>query len=394
MVKINKRTLFIILGVIFVILCIFFWLNAVKTVYQRERSLRESQLKHPPEDSVKDLEFSPDGTVLAVATPIGIWLYDTSSYETIELLTGDKYGISSISFSPDGKTLAGGGADKIIYLWNFRTGKRKQSFIANNGNIFNVSFSYNGKTLASASIYETNLWDTTSGIHQKTYNGYTDMRSTLWLNNDEMIHASANEKMVLLSDLMTRKVKMGLGGHKKIVKSISFSPDGKTMASGSYDKTIRLWNLPKGLYKKTLKGHKKSINSMDFSADGKLLASASRDDTARVWDVETGKLKRTFKEHTADVQHVALSPDGKTLASWGLDHILYIWDVETGKLKKSITEHIVPIGHIPFSSVGPELGVLIIMHYPRLLDYIRPQFVHILLDWQKNAARAIIGVNK
>lgn len=350
--KFNKRTFFLILGAIFVILFIFLWLRVVRTVYQQERSLLRSQQKHPPEDSVKDLEFSPDGTVLAVATPLGIWLYDTFTHETIALLTGDKYGISSISFSPDGKTLAGGGADKIVYLWDFRTGKRKQSFIGHIGDIFNVTFSYNGKTLASASIHETNLWDVNSGIHKKMYNGYTNKRSTLWLNNDEMIHASAKETMTLLSDLMTREQKMGFGGHKKGVKSISFSPDGKTMASGSWDKTIRLWNLPKGVYKKTLKGDKKSINNMEFSADGKLLASASRDNTARVWDVEKGKLKRTFKRHASDVMHVALSPDGKTLASWGLDHILNIWDVETGKLKKSITAHIAPIGYIPFSSDG------------------------------------------
>ncbi len=350
--KFNKRTFFLILGAMFVILFIFVWLSVVKTVYQRERSLLRSQQKHPPEDSVNDLEFSPDGTVLAVATPIGVWIYDMSTRETLRLITADKHGISSISFSPDGKTLAGGGADKIVYLWDFRTGKRKQSFIGHIGNIVNVSFSYNGKTLASASIHETNLWDVNSGIHKKMYNGYTDKRSTLWLNNDEMIHASSNGTRTRLSDLMTREVKMELGGHKKGVKSISFSPDGKTMASGSWDKTIRLWDVPKGVYKKTLKGHKKSINSMEFSADGKLLTSASRDNTARVWDVETGKLKRTFKRHASDVMHVALSPDGKTLASWGLDHILNIWDVETGKLKKSITAHIAPIGYTPFSSDG------------------------------------------
>ncbi len=364
--KINKRTFFLILGAICVILLnIFFGLRILRSVYQRDRSLRESQQQHPPEDSVKDLEFSPDGTVLAVATPIGIWLYDTLSYETIALLTGDKYGISSISFSPDGKTLAGGGSDKIVYLWDFRTSKRKQSFLGHRESIFNVSFSYNGKALASASIFETNLWDTTSGKHKKTYDGYTQMGSTIWLNNDEMIQAYPNGTMALLYDLMTREVKMGLGGHKRSVKSISFSPDGKTMASGSYDTTIRLWSLHTeayGVYKKTLKGHRKSINSMSFSADGKFLASASRDNTARVWDVETGKHKKTFKGHTDDVMHIALSPDGKTLASWGLDHILNIWDVETGKLKKSITEHIAPIGDMSFSSVGPELGVLIVTH--------------------------------
>ena len=125
------------------------------------------------------------------------------------------------------------------------------SFIGHRTSIFNVSFSYNGKTLASASILDTNLWDTTSGIHKKKYNGYTKRSSALWLNNDEMIQANPNEKIALLSDLMTREVKMELGGHKKSVKSISFSPDGKTMASGSYDTTIRLWSLPAGRYKKT-----------------------------------------------------------------------------------------------------------------------------------------------
>ena len=383
--KINKRTFFLILGAICVIILnIFFGLRILRSVYQRDRSLRESQQKHPPEDSVKDLEFSPDGTVLAVATPIGIWLYSTSTYETIALLAGDKYGISSISFSPDGKTLAGGGSDKIVYLWDFRTGKRQQSFLGHSGNIFNVSFSYNGKTLASAGIFETNLWDTTTGIHKKTKDMFdtyrlTQIGSTIWLNNDEIIQAYPNGTMVLLLDLTTKKAKMGLGGHKRSVKSISFSPDGKIMASGSYDTTIRLWSLPEGRYKKTLKGHRKSINSMDFSADGKLLASASRDNTARVWDVETGKHKKIFKGHKDDVMHIALSPDGKTLASWGIDQILNIWDVETGKLKKSITEHIAPIGDISFSSVGPELGVLINTHYPKLLDYIRPQYVHDLI---------------
>ena len=361
--KFNKRTFFLILGAICVIILnIFFALRVLRPIYQRDRSLRESQQQHPPEESVRDLEFSPDGTVLAVATPIGIWLYDTSTYETIALLTGDKYGISSISFSPDGKTLAGGGSDKIVYLWDFRTGKRKQSFLGHRESIFNVSFSYNGKALASASILDTNLWDTTTGIHKKKYKGYTERSSALWLNNDEMIQANPDRKIALLSDLMTRKVKMELGGHKKSVKSISFSPDGKTMASGSYDRTIRLWNLPEGRYKKTLKGHRKSINSMDFSSDGKLLASASRDNTARVWDVETGKHKKTFKGHIDEVMHIALSPDGKTLASWGLDYILNIWDVETGQLKKTITEHIPPIGDMSFSSVGPELGVLIVTH--------------------------------
>ncbi|MDF5718440.1 MAG: AAA family ATPase, partial [Rhizonema sp. NSF051] len=110
-----------------------------------------------------------------------------------------------------------------------------------------------------------------------------------------------------------------LEGHSSIVYSVSFSPDGKTLASASFDNTIKLWNVATGKQIKTLSGHSNSVNSVSFSPDGKTLASASADKTIKLWDVATGKQIKTLSGHSNSVNSVSFSPDGKTLASASFD---------------------------------------------------------------------------
>ena len=106
-----------------------------------------------------------------------------------------------------------------------------------------------------------------------------------------------------------------LKGHKDVVTSFSFSPDGKTLASASEDATIKLWDAATGKEQATLKGHKQRVMSVVFSPDGKTLASGSFDQTVRLWDAATGKEQTTLSGDKAAVLSVAFSPDGKVLAS-------------------------------------------------------------------------------
>ncbi|MFM6437739.1 MAG: WD40 repeat domain-containing protein, partial [Microcystis panniformis] len=128
-----------------------------------------------------------------------------------------------------------------------------------------------------------------------------------------------------LQELLNRKSERNrLEGHDDFVQSVNFSPDGKTLVSGSRDNTIKLWNVKTGQEIRTLKGHDDFVQSVNFSPDGKTLVSGSWDKTIKLWDVETGKLWngstgqeiRTLKGHDSFVYSVNFSPDGKTVRLW------------------------------------------------------------------------------
>jgi len=115
-------------------------------------------------------------------------------------------------------------------------------------------------------------------------------------------------------------------GHQNYVLAVSFSPDGKTLASGSADNTLKLWNVADGKEIRTLRGHKDSVLAVSFSPDGKTLASGSSDATLKLWNVADDKEIRTFTGYQDSVQAVSFSPDGKTLASGSADNTIKLWD--------------------------------------------------------------------
>ena len=162
------------------------------------------------------------------------------------------------------------------------------------------------------------------------------------------------DRTVYLWDPHTATLKRTLPGRPGWVYSVAFSPDGNTLASGSDDGTVYLWDPHTATLKNTLTGHTDFVWSVAFSPDGDTLASGSWDDTVRLWDVETGDLIDTFTGHTASVHSVAFSPDGNTLASGSWDRTVRLWDPHTATLKNTLG-HTRDVHSVAFSPDGNTL---------------------------------------
>ena len=288
----------------------------------------EGTIVHLDGESINDIEYSPDGKILAAASGSGIWLYDTLTHQEVTRLVGHDKEVYSISFSPDGKKLASADSKKYVYLWDVVTGKRLGREYAPYGST-SVSFSPDGKTVAGAGPNRINLWNVADWRFPASFYPDRDnvlLHSVSFSPDGRMIVTGNVDGRVFLYDVRSGRTRHTLEGHTDSVLSVAFNPSGLIVASAGFDQTVRLWNVITGALRHTFEGHTYDVSSVSFRPDGRILASAG-DQTVRLWSVITGEHLRTLHGHTGFVNSVSFSPDGKTLASAGSDGKILLWSV-------------------------------------------------------------------
>ncbi|OKH56980.1 AAA-like domain-containing protein, partial [Scytonema sp. HK-05] len=273
-----------------------------------------------------DKDIEPGNRMKAVATFQHV-VYGIRERNRLE---GDSSYVTSVAFSPDGKTIASGSDDNTVRLWNLN-GQQLKTLSKHSSSVTSVAFSPDGKTIASGSDDNTvRLWNL-KGEHLKTLSGHSSSVTSVAFSPDgKTIASGSDDKTVRLWNLNGQQLKT-LSEHSSSVRSVAFSPDGKTIATGSDDNTVRLWNL-KGEHLKTLSGHSSSVTSVAFSPDGKTIATGSVDKTVRLWNLN-GKQLKTLSGHSSSVMSVAFSPDGKTIATGSLDKTVRLWNLNGQQLK-------------------------------------------------------------
>ena len=297
---------------------------------------------------------------LALITAMAVTTATAQQYVHTDTLTGHTTTVRGIAFK-DNATLISGSDDHTLRAWNVSTGRQRWEKDVGN-RVFAVALpSHNPHFIAYGGTdnYNIRMRYSADGAWRGDVAGHTwTVTSLAFKPNSYLLASGSDDKTIRIWDVSDntnlRHVRT-LRGHTEYVVSVAWSPDGRVLASASHDGTVRLWNPNNGINFAVLRGHTAAVNCVAWSPDGRILASGSKDRTVRLWDPDTHGTLRVIRGHSYGVVTLAFHPNGQTLAS-GTTHAYRLWNPNTGARKVTLTGYGGTFNTLAFSSNGQILA--------------------------------------
>ncbi|CEL59035.1 Vegetative incompatibility protein HET-E-1 OS=Podospora anserina GN=HET-E1 PE=4 SV=1 [Rhizoctonia solani AG-1 IB] len=337
---------------------------------------------------IRSVKYSPNGRhIVSGSDDRTVRAWDAQTGDTIlGPLEGHHSSITSVCYSPDSTRLVSCGGEKTVYVWDARS--QQKALPAADGctkGVESVAYSSDGTRIVSGSGNDVHIWNASTGdlilgpltAHTDTVtsvdyspagdqfaSGSGDCTICIWdaqpgsglpLFAFSSLIMKINKKK---KNAQTRAVLLGpLTGHTDWVTSVAYSPRGTSLASGSYDRTVRVWDTRSGdMILGPLRGHAYMVTTVRYSPTGTYIASGSWDWTILVWDARSGDMVLgPLTGHTDSILSIGFSPDGTRLASSSDDSSIHVWDTQTGQVVLGPLKGRAERGQVRYSPTGAHI---------------------------------------